>query len=188
MVYCANVVPFGLSIAPWIFTKVLRPVIRFCRLFGISVVAYLDDFLWAEKRDHIDALVDFARFLLTTLGFSVSEKKSVWTPTQILQFLGLLVNAERFTFSVPPTKVAKITAAITELIKRVKRGASISAQSVAVVCGHILSVRLAVAPTRVYTRALYAVLNDAEHWHQKVVLSEDACDELAFWRDHLRIG
>lgn len=180
-IYSSNVVPFGLSIAPWIFTKVLRPVIRYCRLFGISVVAYLDDFLWSDSKPNIAALVDFARALLTWLGFAVSEKKSEWTPTQCLQFLGLLVDAERFEFSIPPEKIAKIVRAVNALLAKAEANEKITATNVAVVCGHILAIRLACAPARIYTRALYAVVNQAEYWEQRIVIPSAARDELKFW-------
>ena len=35
--------PFGISTGPYIFTKVLRPLIRYWRLQAIRIVVYLDD-------------------------------------------------------------------------------------------------------------------------------------------------
>lgn len=37
--------PFGLSSAPWAFTKILRPAIPHLRRLVIRLVVYLDDFL-----------------------------------------------------------------------------------------------------------------------------------------------
>ena len=37
--------PFGLSSAPWIFTKILHPVIAVLRQWGYRLVVYLDDIL-----------------------------------------------------------------------------------------------------------------------------------------------
>lgn len=186
VVYTTNVLPFGLNLAPWVFTKMIRPVIRYCRRIGVSVLAYLDDFLWSDKEPHVRELVEFARALLTKLGFSVSETKSDWTPTQILQFLGLLVNTESYCFEVPATKVEKIKRAVAFLIERVQKSHKVSAKSIAEICGHILAIRLAVAPARIYTRALYASLNQAPHWNARVTLSQRAMEELRFWRDQLQ--
>ena len=185
VVYTTNVLPFGLNLAPFIFTKMLRPVIRFCRSLGISVIAYLDDFLWCDDRHSIDGLVAFARALLGLLGFSVSDKKSEWTPTQLLQFLGLLVNAEAYAFEVPKGKLQKIGSIVSDLIARAEKRSAITTRQVAAVCGHLLSVRLAVAPARIYTRALYRVLNSASHWDQRLVLPPDALTELKFWSENL---
>lgn len=36
---------FGLKSAPWVFTKLLKPLLSFFRKRGVRMVAYLDDFL-----------------------------------------------------------------------------------------------------------------------------------------------
>ena len=38
-----TVLPFGLSSAPYIFTKLLRPLVKHWRSQGIHTVVYLDD-------------------------------------------------------------------------------------------------------------------------------------------------
>ena len=44
--------PFGLSCAPWVFTKTLKPVISAFRELGIRLPAYIDDTLvMAESKD-----------------------------------------------------------------------------------------------------------------------------------------
>ena len=44
-VFQFKTLPFGLSVAPRIFTQVLRPVVAWLRARGIKVHAYLDDWL-----------------------------------------------------------------------------------------------------------------------------------------------
>jgi hypothetical protein len=41
--YVFTVLPFGLCSAPYIFTKCLRPMVKFWRQSGVSIVLYLDD-------------------------------------------------------------------------------------------------------------------------------------------------
>lgn len=41
--YCFNVLLFGLTSAPYIFTKCLRPIVKYWRNSGIDIVLYLDD-------------------------------------------------------------------------------------------------------------------------------------------------
>ena len=45
--YVFTVLPFGLSTACYIFTKMLRPFVRFCRARGLKMIVYLDDGLGA---------------------------------------------------------------------------------------------------------------------------------------------
>jgi hypothetical protein len=185
VVYQYNVLPFGLNIAPWLFTKVLRSVITFCRRLGIAVVAYLDDFLWADDEKSIHSLVDFARALLKMLGFDVSDSKSEWKPSQILKFLGLLIDSREYSFIVPPDKLRKIQTLITTLLNRVEHNQKVSVRDVARVCGHLLSIRLAVPPARIYTRSLYSIINDSTSWSAAAMISENAVEELRFWKESL---
>ena len=41
--------PFGLSSAPYLFTKFFRPLVRHWRSLGIHLVLYLDDGAGCEK-------------------------------------------------------------------------------------------------------------------------------------------
>ena len=41
--FCFTVLPFGLSSAPFIFTKCLRPMVKLWRENGLKIVLYLDD-------------------------------------------------------------------------------------------------------------------------------------------------
>ncbi len=46
--YVYNCLPFGLSTAPWVFSKVMRELVMHWRRGGIRVLPYLDDFiLWS---------------------------------------------------------------------------------------------------------------------------------------------
>ena len=40
-----RVLPFGLNIAPRVFTKLTKPILRELRLLGVGVLVYLDDWL-----------------------------------------------------------------------------------------------------------------------------------------------
>ena len=43
--YQFTCLPFSLSCAPWVFTKVLRPVAAFLRTLGVRMIVYIDDML-----------------------------------------------------------------------------------------------------------------------------------------------
>ena len=79
----------GISTGPYIFTKVLRPLISYWRLQAISIVVYLDDGLgvcptcsdcysqsMAVKSD------------LSLAGFVANSVKSIWVSVQSLRWLG----------------------------------------------------------------------------------------------------
>jgi hypothetical protein len=45
--YQFRTLPFGLSLSPWVFTKIIRPVLTWARERGIRISAYLDDIIIA---------------------------------------------------------------------------------------------------------------------------------------------
>ena len=49
-----NCLPFGLSSAPWVFTKTLKPALATLRERGVRLIIYIDDLLiLAESRELI---------------------------------------------------------------------------------------------------------------------------------------
>ncbi len=101
--------PFGLSSAPRVFTKLMKPVVAFLRGFGIRLIIYFDDLLifndsFSGLLRDLKTVVD----LLESLGFIVNYKKSVTTPQEIMEYLGVVINSITLEFSLPPEKVAAI--------------------------------------------------------------------------------
>lgn len=69
--------PFGLSSAPWAFTKLLRVVVAFLRKNDLRLVIYLDDILIAaSSQSEARLAVKRVKLLLEALGFVISDEKS----------------------------------------------------------------------------------------------------------------
>ena len=97
---------FGLSPAPRLFTKLLKPVVGALRRAGIRLVIYLDDIIFMnESREGVISDVSTAIDLLTGLGFLVNWEKSVLLPSQSLEYLGLLVDSVALSLALPSDKV-----------------------------------------------------------------------------------
>ena len=107
--FCFNVLPFGLSSAPFLFTKLFRPLVRHWRAQGFHIVLYLDDAIDCEKD------LPTARFASETVrsdlakaGVIANSAKSVWGPTQVLQWLGLEWNLVDGSISIPQARLDKL--------------------------------------------------------------------------------
>ncbi|KAG0781065.1 hypothetical protein G6F16_012666 [Rhizopus arrhizus] len=50
--YQYRTTPFGLSLAPWLFTKICRPILTWARQQGIRISAYIDD--WVIVADDLE--------------------------------------------------------------------------------------------------------------------------------------
>ena len=90
VVYQYKALPFGLSIAPRIFTKILSPVLALLRKSLIKVHAYLDD--WILRLFH-HSMGDRTAFvvvkLLRMLGWLINFPKSFLAPRIRFEFIGL---------------------------------------------------------------------------------------------------
>ena len=107
--YQFTCLPFGLSCAPRIFTKVMKPIVGFLRERGVRLIIYIDDILimaqsQALAYQHLLLTLD----VLELVGFLVNYTKSITSPTQEIDFLGLVVNSRTMTLSLPQEKILKI--------------------------------------------------------------------------------
>ena len=73
--------PFGLSPAPQVFTKLMRQLIKYWRAKAIRAVIYIDDGIGgAGTFENAVIISQQMKSDLVGCGFTLN-KKSVWTPT-----------------------------------------------------------------------------------------------------------
>ena len=73
--------PFGLSPAPYVFTKVMRQLTKYWRQKGIRIVLYIDDGLGgAGTFNRALTVSQQVKSDLISCGFTPNQK-SVWIPT-----------------------------------------------------------------------------------------------------------
>jgi hypothetical protein len=98
--YCS--LPNGLSSGPRVFTKILKPVFAQIRSMGHCIMGYIDDTILVTKsKDEAEKATRLTVDLFTDLGFTVHTEKSVFTPTQELEFLGFILNSQNLTVIFP---------------------------------------------------------------------------------------
>jgi len=101
--------PFGLSSAPRAFTKIMKPVVAVLRASGIRVVIYLDDLLFLNSTEQgVAKDLGTAVELLERLGFIINWPKSSIIPSQIMQYLGMVINSREMTFSLPEDSLVRM--------------------------------------------------------------------------------
>ena len=80
-----NCLPFGLSSAPWVFTKTLKPAVALLQGMDLRLVVYIDDIL----------------VMLSPRKSGLSQKKFQLTPTQTI---GFIVNSWTMELKLPAEK------------------------------------------------------------------------------------
>lgn len=100
---------FGISSAPRIFTKILKPVYAFFRQLGIRCIYYIDDSL-IMNQDYCDCLreTNIIESKLVALGYGINFKKSSLIPTKTLVFFGLIIDTACFKIFLTEEKIERI--------------------------------------------------------------------------------
>ena len=181
--YVFTVLPFGLATACYVFTKIVRPLVRYWRGQGIRAVVYLDDGIVAvEGREAASRASEKVREDLSKAGFVAHAEKSHWEPTRNIVWLGFELDLEEGKVKVPKEKLM----CLQEMMEGVKVEEKIPAKTLASLIGKIMALSIAVGPVaRLMTRSLYTVLNSRTSWFQKLNVSQEAREEIAFWKEGL---
>ena len=134
-----QVLPFGLSSAPYIFTKCLRPLVKHWRERGYFAVIYLDDG-WCSAPSYSECLniSNCIKDDILRAGLVPNNDKSVWTPVQSLDWLGITWNTVHGSLHITEKRISKILSNIDELQIRLPR---VTARQLAAFVGRIISLR-----------------------------------------------
>ena len=102
--------PFGLSTAPRVFTRVTRAVLAHLRRRGLTVFAYIDDWLIvADSEAQASQATAYTISTLETLGWIVNTEKSQLTPSQQMIYLGASLDFTRGVISPSQERVSSLT-------------------------------------------------------------------------------
>ena len=75
------------------------------------MIVYIDNILlMAESKEQALDQSQAVVYLLECLGFIINTEKSVLTPDQTIEFLGLIVNSINMELRLPPAKIKQIRA------------------------------------------------------------------------------
>ena len=117
--YQFRCLPFGLSTAPRVFTKLLRPVVGFLRQIGCRLIIYLDDILLLHQdREQLLNISWLVNQLFQCLGLLINQEKSLQIPCLQMEYLGFLLSSQSLLISVPAEKMRKIQQDATKILSQ----------------------------------------------------------------------
>ena len=109
--------PFGLNIAPRIFTKVVSHVVKRLTEEGIWCLPYLDDLLIiACTEEDCLSKCHLAVKIIESLGWIINYKKSRMVPAQVFEWLGVHFDLRLHIAMSPIEKLESIQSMISNLI------------------------------------------------------------------------
>lgn len=143
--------PNGLASCPRQFTKLMKPVFSKLRNMGHVNSGFIDDsLLCGDTLEECQTNVNDTKTLMSNLGFTINNEKSVFEPTQKMIFLGHTIDSENMIVQLPQHKVDHIKSECTNLLARSKA----SIRHVAKVIGVIVASFSAVEFGKLHYRGL----------------------------------
>lgn len=181
-----NSLPFGLCSAPFIFTKIMKPVLHFLRTRDIICVCYLDDFfLISPTMEKSKKDITLTLQVLTNLGFNVNYDKSQLNPNNTCCFLGFFIDSKNMRLSLPSEKSQLIISLINDvLLIRI-----CSIKLFAKIIGHLVAACPAVRYGPLYIKSLegekYKALKSGKSYNHNISLSRGVRSDLEWWQNSL---
>ena len=112
-----RVMPFGLNIAPRVFTKLTRTVAALLAERGVSILMYLDDWLiqgasQEEARHHTALTIS----LCSSLGFAFNIPKSVLLPSPTIDWLGMSWDSSSASLRLSADNRARVVSKLRRML------------------------------------------------------------------------
>ncbi|XP_071971333.1 uncharacterized protein [Engystomops pustulosus] len=113
--------PFGISSAPRLFTKIMAEVVAVLRQRNILLIPYLDDLLLISSSEEILlSQRDTTIAVLENLGWIINFEKSNLQPSTRLKFLGILLDSVHQYSLLPEEKIKNLTLQVSLFQSRQK--------------------------------------------------------------------
>ena len=176
-VYQFRALAFGLNVSPYVFTRMLKTVLRSVRRLGIRVHAYLDDWLqpsvsetlsWLHSRRLLKIILD--------LGFIPNWEKSELVPVQDFCFLGARFKLAQALISGQHCPSQDNIASILQALAKLVGARHASARQLYSILDQMESMASLLPLGRAFKRSL--------QWE----LKERWCQRLALWDTNILLG
>ena len=181
--YLFTVLPFGLATACYVFTKLLRPLVKYWRRQGLRALLYLDDGIVAVAGKEAAGRASLkVREDLVKAGLVENSPKCSWEPSQQANWLGFDLDLRQGQILIPLEKIEALKVHLGQAIDKV----ALKARDLASITGKIISMSLAIGPvSRFMTRSMYVLLSTRQYWNQYLALTPEVKEELQFWIDQV---
>lgn len=181
--YEFNVLCFGLCTAPFVFTKLLKPVSQYLRSQGLISVNYLDDFLLiGQTYNECVNNVTKTMNVLQSLGFVINFNKSQITPKTECKFLGFIFNTNNMSIYLPEEKKQRIRKKTIKFLKLKKCTIRYFAEFIGLLTSACPAVRYGWMYTKMFERQKFLALGTSDDYNRKMIVASSLKEDLEWWK------
>ncbi|KAJ8300929.1 hypothetical protein KUTeg_022448 [Tegillarca granosa] len=116
--------------------------------------------------------------VLVRLRYFINLQKSVFSPSRVIRFLGLLIDSCRLAFIIPEDKKDKFSVLEESLLLK----ESVDILSSKKFAGKCISFLLAVPAVKLYTKEVNKAISSATKGNGWIKVSRESRDEICYWR------
>ena len=182
-----KVLPFGITTAPQVFTRVMAPVSVIAHRLGIRLLRYLDD--WLILASSVEEAIwarDQILEICADLGIVVNLEKSTLTPSQVATYLGVRIDSGALRASPVPLRIERFFSIVEEFLSSELQ----PAKSWRILLGHLASLIALVPGGRLRMRSLQLALRSSWDFLDETVLvawDTPSLEDLRWWCDRGRL-
>ena len=182
-----TILVFGLSVAPFIFTKIMRVILKYMRSLGIRGTNCIDDNLWAAPTKVMPEVKEIVQLVFGSLGWVFNAKCEWDSETQVV-YNGMWIDSRRFEIRATEEKIELSRKLAWTLWYAAQRGEQVMLKDLQKLAGRLQSMRLALEGVAPWTRGLYGVIARTMEQHNQrppkncmVWLDQTALEDINFW-------
>ena len=165
--YVDTCLPFGTRHGSQIFQHLSDAVHHVMCQRGFCIIDYIDDYVGVSIPDVASASFASLFSLMNELGLTISDSKLVPPSTQVV-CLGVLIDTEKGTVSIPPDKLRQINDTVRQWIQK----ETCTKRQLQSILGLLLYVHKCVKPARAFLNRMLSLLR-AGHASEKIHLTPD---------------
>ena len=155
-----------------------------CSCGSNKVCAYVDDFIGACPKSRAEFIWQSFLNLLDKLGLKPSETKGHLCPPALqITALGILVDLEANTLSIPPDKLQKALTLLQDWVNR----AMATKRMLQKLLGVLLHLSRVVRQGRLFVNRMLCTMRRAEDLDVAVVLDQEFKKDIHWWLKHIRV-
>lgn len=116
--YCYKYMPFGIGLAPLVFQTIMNGILEPLSKDGIICCSYLDD-VWIQGNSYQECkeATDKVCAHLLQSNFTINWKKSITTPSQTMEYLGVIYDSVNGQLRLTSNKAKAYRTIIEKLIE-----------------------------------------------------------------------
>lgn len=191
--YFPLMMPFRRKLAPWIWTKLMRPVIAHLRAAGSGskLMPYMDDFGYSAATPHVSRPVSLARGMagrvdassvFRSLGIDIHKIKGQATEITQLDLLGFSIGTSRRFLLLLPARLREVVGSAVSLLGHATTHRRwLTLRALQRFCGKAVSTAAAVPDAPFHLQALYARFSAGQRRNMRQISSRASADP-EWWR------